>query len=68
MTRMTPDEAREHLEASDYPDAQAVLDWALETIAAMTIEEDWRVVPFEEVDGRYETRHRVRLVSEWRDT
>ena len=41
---------------------------SLDTLAAMRVEHDHGVVDWETVEGRYETHHRVRLVSEWRDT
>ena len=68
---MTPDEARVELEIIAHPDdpgrffGQAIR--ALETLAAMRVEHDHGVVDWEQVDGRYETHHRVRLVGEWRD-
>ena len=71
MSDMTPEKARAELDSSlhtrtpEYILARA--ERALRTLAAMRVEHDHGVVGWEQVDGRYETRHRVRLVSEWRD-
>ena len=71
MTDMTPEQARAELGSSlhtrtpEYVLARA--QRALATLAAMRVEHDHGVVDWEQVNGRYETHHRVRLVSEWRD-
>lgn len=71
MCDMTPDEARDarvELHHRPFRELFDLADRALETIAAMTTEHDYRVVTWEEVDGRYEVYNRTRLVSDWRDT
>lgn len=71
MSDMTPEQARAELGSSlhtrtpEYVFARA--ERALATLAAMRVEHDHGVVDWETVEGRYETHHRVRLVSEWRD-
>ena len=46
----------------DDADAQ----WALETIANMTVEVEYRIVPADSNGGKYETRRWARHVTEWR--
>ena len=69
MTDTMPDEARGLLSHIDRKGLLVAgeLRRALETLANMRVEHDHGVVDWEQVDGRYETRHRVRLVSDWRD-
>lgn len=74
---ITPKDAQSWLDARDSDrrmdrqEAAALMEVMAEdmarTLAAMRVEHDHGVVDWEQVDGRYETRHRVRLVSEWRD-
>lgn len=67
---MTPDEARAELAADDPADVEHMIHAgrrALETVAAMRTEEAYSLVDWEEIDGRYEARRRVRHVTEWRD-
>ena len=71
MSDMTPEQARAELDSSlhtrtpEYVLARA--QRALATLANMRVEHDHGVVDWEQVDGRYEKFHRVRLVGEWRD-
>ena len=68
---MTPERAREVqlriLKHGVHDDDIEEMRRALETIAVMRVEHDHGVVDWETVEGRYETRHRVRLVGEWKD-
>lgn len=71
MADMTPEEARFYLDAYNLelnptPETD-VFRRALATLAAMRVEHDHGVVDWEQVDGRYEVYHRVRLVGEWQD-
>ena len=70
MADVTPSEAqdaRAELHHRPFGDLFDLADRALATLASMRVEHDHGVVDWETVEGRYETRHRVRLVSEWRD-
>lgn len=62
---MTPDEAREVLAVGEVPLSIRDALSALETIAAMRVEEDWRIVPTDSNGGKYQTLRHTRLVSEW---
>lgn len=68
---MTPEEARFYLDAYNLelnptPETD-VFRRALETIANMHTETDYRIVPFDQVNGRYETRQHTRHVTEWKE-
>ena len=71
MADMTPERAQECLEV--WGDSLGEVTFndirsAFHTLANMRVEHDHGPVPWEQVDGRYEVYHRVRLVGEWRDT
>ena len=67
---LEPAEAQERLRElkAEWPDVPAdnIFARALRTVAHMEEEHRYRVVPFEEVDGRYEVRRYKRLNTEWR--
>lgn len=70
MCDMTPSEARDarvELHHRPFGELFDLAARALATLAAMRVEHDYRVVTWEQVDGRYEVYHRTRLVSDWRD-
>lgn len=67
---MKPDEARddlEHLDDFEVGDVYDTARRALATLAAMETEADYRVVPHETVEGRYETVRYERIVSKWQE-
>lgn len=69
MADMTPEQARAELESSLHTRTPeyvfACADRALAALAAMRVEEDWRIVdPFTN-GGKYETRRHTRHVTDW---
>lgn len=64
---MTPKQAQDwlrHFEAANIS-LDKLLGNSLNTIAAMTVEEDWRLVSVESNGGLYEQERWTRLQSEW---
>lgn len=67
LADMTPEEAREHLAKFD---AGEFMEWtglvrALRTIAGMSEEVEYRIVPTDHNGGKYQTRKWTRMVTEW---
>ena len=68
LADMTPEDARDdliHLDDFEVGDVYKTCRQALETIANMTVEVEYRIVPADSNGGIYQTRRWTRHVTEW---